>query len=456
MSAISLVLFLSLAATLWLITVLVIAKWPAIGIAFTVLVIFTLWEFPNIPPIAQLFGFALYFNDVLATALFANAIHNISTLRSNLRGSIFPWLTFIILTTFSLVTGAHIYGLGSAITEGRAFFLLALCMTWSLSLPWSNWARTGHLYRIALTLGFGLIALAAYHATRYGVGTAETAILLDAGQVVTGRVLVAGQALSVVFCMAITASHWYRTRSKLAGCMSTALLLVAIVSQHRSVWLAAAVALTVVIIFSPLRVKKSVFGGLIVFGSLSVAILLTGVADNLITLLLDSASQIKSVDARAASWPQLIEQSFARGWEYVVFGQPFGSGYVRIEPNGMVATFMPHNWYVSLFLRTGALGLLAHLILFGSFLVLAIRRRATIGLFILTAISVYALAYNIDWYHHFFAAYAIASIAFSRSCDKSRISPHVQPSINLKQPKVWQGVPNIDPISRPTRISPQQ
>jgi hypothetical protein len=65
---------------------------------------------------------------------------------------------------------------------------------------------------------------------------------------------------------------------------------------------------------------------------------------------------------RAEGWQELLKGWAKSGPVGLLVGAPFGSGYERVQENGLVA-WAPHNYYVQLLLRSGLLGLTGFLLL---------------------------------------------------------------------------------------------
>jgi hypothetical protein len=82
-----------------------------------------------------------------------------------------------------------------------------------------------------------------------------------------------------------------------------------------------------------------------------------GVGEWLRADLGESASSTGTYEGRLESWRALVSGSFAKGAEVVLFGEPFGAGFGRYEASGVWVEYAPHNWYVSIYLRAGLVGL---------------------------------------------------------------------------------------------------
>lgn len=371
--------------------VLTLRRFPMIAFSAVAINVFFLWEIPKPPLVVSLAGTQVYSSDIICAALFLVAIMNGKQVVKTIQHWITAWTLIGLLIAFSLLRGFAEFGLGASFNEARPVVWIFLAMTWALSVEWSTQDRR----RIILILGWGLTAAAAYHALLYGVGSSASAIEVD-GMARTGRILLASQAIILAVCGFMLALGAVQ-RSRFTAVSGILFLAVAVVSQHRSVWIAMSIAAIAVVLLAPGwagRLRASV----IAFGTLgaSYVVATSGVFGELVRDIASSASDFRSLDARSTSWEQLVQGLFDEGLFAVLFGLPFGSGFVRIEPNGLVQTYSPHNWYVLLILRVGLLGLVAWSAVLVGIILLA-RKNSTSGFYTLVAFSAYAFFYTPSW-----------------------------------------------------------
>ncbi|WP_354298612.1 O-antigen ligase family protein [Pseudarthrobacter sp. PvP022] len=177
-----------------------------------------------------------------------------------------------------------------------------------------------------------------------------------------------------------------------------AFVVLAVMSQHRSVWVAVAIGILLVIFrLRGVALARASFGtfyasvlilGLYIFGAL----------DGLISNFTYAVESTGTYNARLDTWTSLIDESVLRGPFSVIFGEPFGFGYAR-ESGGRIVTFAPHNWYVSIYLRLGLVGLAAFVIVLLSTVGRHMKTRAGVApTAILLSIAVYAWSYSLPWY----------------------------------------------------------
>ena len=141
--------------------------------------------------------------------------------------------------------------------------------------------------------------------------------------------------------------------------VGAALLFIAVMLNRRTLWLALAVVLVVLILRDPRvgrRLTTFAATGLVLF---AIAVPLLGGQDS------DSAA-ISAADAdnlvwRVEGWKGLLESGPDQLSEYLI-GLPFGSGYEREVRGTELVAHSPHNYYLQAYLRTGAIGIAALLL----------------------------------------------------------------------------------------------
>src|SRR5690606_38911842 len=120
---------------------------------------------------------------------------------------------------------------------------------------------------------------------------------------------------------------------------------------------------------------------------------------NLFTQLITAAENTGTYSARQMSWDALINQLMNSGdLTSILFGAPMGSGYGRFEGVGRWVEFAPHNWYVTVLLRTGVVGLVILAMFIGLALWKLLKRHNATGISVLVAILVFGWAYSWPWY----------------------------------------------------------
>ncbi|MBT1002782.1 O-antigen ligase family protein [Paenarthrobacter sp. DKR-5] len=385
----------------------VLQQHPTLGLVLSAAITMTVWEVPSPPPIVHAFGVNIFLLDALSVLFALSTVFNFWRLGVFLRGTRFSWIAFLLMLCASVISGIGSLGANTAVNEARGILYLVCSTMWVCSLAWEKQEMRILFHRYAFHLGWGLVALASYHAIRFGIGGASDFVDAD-GVDQTGRVLVAGQAMVLALASLVLFENWLKTKSKASLIGTSAFAFVVLIAQNRSVWAAAGAGFILLIIRSDRFRRPAALAYVVVLAWAALVIIATGIANGEIQQLASSASNASTYNARTFSWSYLTDNAVDRGLATVMFGQPFGVGYARVEPNGNFVTFQPHNIYVSLFLRLGALGLALYLF---SMLVPLMRhlKQATTSLNagILGAILVYGWAYGPIWYVHIFLGFSL-------------------------------------------------
>ena len=284
-----------------------------------------------------------------------------------------PLIIFIAMLGLSYARGLPAFGLQHATNEFREFFYFLAALGFVLSFPFERLGEK--LLLVGVVGGATLAAVALIRLPMMG------GITMDARPVPSYSALVIGQGF-------FTGWFWLKTgrRLKLWRWLIFALLPFSFLMLHRSVWMALAGGLAAVLAWD-----RAGRGGLLktlVIGGVVGAVLIGLVAGDKIMLALDQAveeatsSEESTFIWRLEGWEALLRQE--SGWNFVdlAIGRPMGSGYARTLGNSVVNTaeiesgVIPHNYYLSMLLRGGVVGLVAFV---GLYLKLGkILRRAAV------------------------------------------------------------------------------
>lgn len=373
--------------------VALVRRYPPAGICLAALVVIPLWEWPNPPPLITAAGLSIGPSDVITLLLFVVGVLEFPQLRANLQGWLIPWLFFGVLIVISLLRGAAAFGLGHATNESRGVMWVYFAMTWALAIH----PERLRLRQASLALGWALVLVAVYHAVTYGIGGPSALVSLGDGSYRGGRIIVAGQAAVLLLCAGtvfLGAPGSVKGRQRFAG-SSLVFVGIILLSQHRSVWIAGALAITAVMISA--RGGRS--------GS-RVLVLLAGAAwlafswwtfRTVDPEIVESVSDAGTLEWRTSSWQALISEAIARGPLSVATGEPFGTGVLRQVSAGVTTGVGTHNWYVEVFLRLGIIGLIAI-----AWMLIAAVWKSRAGspewTFVLVAVEFYAFAYGVGWF----------------------------------------------------------
>jgi hypothetical protein len=390
--------------------VVALRRWPVLGALSAAIVVLISWELPHLAAVAEIAGTSVYFLDVLCVAFIIVAGMTHRQLFSNLGTSTWLWLGLGLLLSISLGRGLAQYSFGATMNEFRLFFYSYAALTWAMSCSWNRQMTTLLVSKGATVLGWSLTLVAVYHIALHGLGSTYGFVDAGTGAEQTARPLVSGQSLILAMCSATCLWLWRslgRTRYVFYALVFGAA--VALV-QQRTVWGVAVAAVAVVSIVSAPRTKAMILALTASMGIVLLLLLASTPLGDIAKELQGGATDTGTYEARVTSWLNLIEQSVRLGPEAIIFGAPMGIGFGRLEGAGRWVEFAPHNWYLTLYLRAGVVGLVLFIGFLTSTLVQAIRSRANMAIIsVLVMMIVYGWSYSWLWYTCIFAGWAYCS-----------------------------------------------
>lgn len=386
-------IFLAAAAALFL-TVKLLMKLPFIGLYLVGAFIVIAWELPDAPAILNAFGVQVKPEDAVAGVFTIAALASARNLRSPFsRGRLIPALILACVLA-STAIGVSIYG-PTGFNEARATIWLLAAVAWALTVDWELYQRQFRVFIVLLGVALSLIWVT--HIIQYGWGGADAFVTTSAGILQTGRPLVSGQAITLALCGFYLLLQSGRGLRWTEIAVALGFLTLAALCLHRSVWVAIAAA-GIGAVFM-LRGRALARISMVFFYCLTALTVAwaTGALDWLLPLLQNALTSDGTINARQDSWGVLIDEAFARGTWSVIFGQPFGFGFDRVV-NSALITYNPHNWYVVLFLRLGAVGLIFTAVLLARSMYALARSHQGAMLASVLAISAYGFLYHLPWY----------------------------------------------------------
>lgn len=396
-------------------------KWPQVGLYLITVFAVIRWDFPILPPLMNAAGLSIYPEDAACAVLLLTVLARPQRLLNALNAVPLLSLGTAALLLASLLGGMRTFGAAGAINEFRSFVYVLVAVAWALNQGWSSSRFMRSMDQWAVVTGGALVLTAGVRAVVYGLGAADSFVTSAVtGRLQTGRILLSDQAL-LLLLLAIYLLHRSSERGKV-GVGPILFVIVVLAAQHRSVWVATLVALAV--LFLKLRgidrARLAVPTVMFLWGGL--AVLLAGGADFLVERLQHSIASSGTFEARNSSWISLLDQSVDRGLWGVLFGFPFGFGYERWDGTRIV-DYAPHNWYLSVYLRMGALGLAIFLALVIRAARTLLRANCTYELGALLAVLVYCYAYSITWLAAPVFGWALASGIARRSVKPAAQAP---------------------------------
>lgn len=379
-------------------------NWPRLG--WVLLGVAVLMDTTDPSPLLSTGGISVYPLDVLAVLLMAAGLLNARRIGNNMAGrSVAVW-GIVVLLLFSLTRGLLTYGQAS-LNEFRSFAYVATTLVWALGLDWRSDAGRStprRDFQLWLTLtATALTIMTAYNLTKTGFVSADAYYVDPHGDFISLRPVTAGQAMFIALAALWALGRFMQDRRARWLALASAFLAAILVAQHRSVWVALLAGLLLTILFAYPKARRLGISLLALLAAAGVFGIVYAWGTSLVASIWASVQSAVAPEStytdRTSTWATLVHQNLDAGLTTALFGKPFGAGFLRQGPNFTIETFMPHNWYVSIFLRTGVLGL-AMLV---AILVRLARKQFTaprdsIGLGLLAAIVVYIYVYSLPWY----------------------------------------------------------
>ena len=203
-----------------------------------------------------------------------------------------------------------------------------------------------------------------------------------------------------------------------------------VIASHRSVWLAAFIALGMLVLMGYFKFSNIVKMGVVMFIAALVInftyseIDLVGFVQERLIALTDPTED-ETANWRYLVWQDALEQSKA----FILEGKGLGNYFSTRLPNGAVVEVMLHNQYIQLIYQVGVIGLVLYL----AFLIQMYRRLRTtyrethdpfyqmitlLNMVIIVAVSAYYVAYEYEPFTWLFVGLGL-SVTMSHSEQKN-------------------------------------
>ena len=383
----------------------VVALRPNGGLAILGFMVVSNWDIPLWSPIIQISQLAITLPDVLVAGLLIAAL-----LGNRSHGSRFgvrPMQSFLLLLSMMLVIsilrGIPEYGMGVTVNEARPWVWSVVAVVWFIRAGFLHKHQLHAVEIWIIVMGIGVCVVASIHVLQYGLGSVSSGVVDSYGiTAVGGRPITAAQAVLLPVAAVVCLRRADATKLRIYWVFVAVFLGATLVTQHRTVWAAAAAGLVAYFLLVE-GVQKLVLVWLAVFSVVGAVLLsklpmFSGLSQSLAT----SASDSNTYDGRRYDWSLLLTRNFSDGFLTVSWGEPFGAGWLRAREDGLFITYPPHNWYVLVLLRVGIIGLVLGVGALISALLGGLqywdRRRWTLFLPICVVLLVYAWGYNVQWY----------------------------------------------------------
>lgn len=272
------------------------------------------------------------------------------------------WMVILGYGFLRFLGGVADFGLPTAVSFYRQSFYVASALFYSLTIDWTP-ERLERLVKIWLVVGLMLAFMTIVEwlfpnvIPRPAASNAVSLYVFD-----QGRVMPAASALIMAQAGIIGLVVWSEARSSvLMRVLCIFLLAISFGLFHRSVWMAAAAGIAVLLAFSRESLVRVVpFIMLGVAGAAVLWMFQQGLGGDFLTRAVQSAVQEpfaadSSIAWRVTGWELLLERAFSSGVETVIFGAGYGAGYER-QIGWSTVLYSPHNFYIATLLDTGLIG----------------------------------------------------------------------------------------------------
>jgi hypothetical protein len=309
-------------------------------------------------------GITIVAADALCTFLAAIAALRFLQRREKIaRPFVIPLVLLAGMLLISYVRGVFAFGLQPATNEFREFFYFLSALAFTLSFPVDQLAL--RLPSISVIGGLLLVAVALVRIPMMGGFGLEQRPLPSYAVLPMGQAFFFGWAWSAA-----------RHKSRVWQWLVLGFLLLAVLMLHRSVWVALGAGLLTLFALHRGSRKGLLIGVAIaaVAGTLAIIAffdeeVILGLHEAAVEM---TASQASTFMWRVEGWIALLHPD--SGWEplSVLIGNPMGSGYARSLGNSVLTAYdiesgiIPHNYYISLFLRGGLAGVISLIVLYVS------------------------------------------------------------------------------------------
>jgi hypothetical protein len=315
----------------------------------------------RMPSVMLMGGTRVDVTDVVSTLVLGAAIARL--LRTRRYSTEQRWLLlFGVLLVVSLAQGVAAFGIQTSVNEFRQYMFFAGGALYIATFPPSTrlYDRIGRTW-LVMTIPMMILICLRWLAVFAGIDLGVPAE--QAGNDAAIRVIDGPYAFFLAQSFVLTIPAWQARDNRLRWVrrLSVLLVLFVMVLDRRTIWLAVLAGVAVLMLRNRRLGRRAIWmvaGGAIITAGLFVALSGDGSGSEPVA---QSASNTGNLTWRIAGWSELVA-SWSENPIHWFIGQPFGSGYARKVGQSEVLV-APHNFYLQTTLRTGAIGLLALIVL---------------------------------------------------------------------------------------------
>lgn len=270
------------------------------------------------------------------------------------------WVAFLGVLLLSLLIGLFQYG-SKAGVEVRDNFYFLMAGLYFASFTYTE-ADLKRLWRITQWCAWLVVAIVAYRWVGLKYGFVSERLVEYVGASSEFRVVGSSPTFFLASVGVAYFAFWFRDGRSRALFGALVMLGLAIVLQHRSVWVAGIGALAVIAWHLRAAIRARAFSLGVIFvlaGAVLTAYLAYSPSSRLIETLTKSVVAVSEARGthteRIEGWKVLLGDYAGYKPREWLLGKPYGAGYERYVA-GRLVEFSPHNFFIQLLLRVGAIG----------------------------------------------------------------------------------------------------
>lgn len=308
-------------------------------------------------------GINISLNDLIFSSLALAAAGRFTFMKLPRNNPVFfVWIAFGVTLFLSLGIGLIQYGSKAGVeVRDNFYFLVAGLYFASFTYTEESLLR---LWRTAQWCAWGLVGVVAYRWVGLKFGFVSLQLVELVGASSEFRVVGSSPTFFLAAVGVAYFTRWLRDARSTSLLGSVIMLGLALVLQHRSVWVAAIGALGVVGWHSRTAIKEkalTIILLVLVAGTIVGSYLALSPSSRLIETITQSAAAVGESRGthtdRIEGWKVLLSDYSKYQPDEWFIGKPYGTGYERYVM-GKLLEFSPHNFFVQLLLRVGLIGLL--------------------------------------------------------------------------------------------------
>ena len=385
-----------------------------IGTGLGVILVLYVYEVLVIAPPALHLGINFYPADLVFAALVALVFGRLFSQAPQIAGGLSAaWLLFGLLSMALFAVGVSRRGTAAGV-EFRQIFYLWVAASYVLTFVASS-TVVADVMRSVLRAAFvmSIIAVLRWADQLTGLTGAHWGTVVGANP---WRVMDSDQAMFLLLAWLWLYLGWTRGELSLGGTTAMqALLVVLLLLQHRTVWIAGLAAVLLLVMIDR-QARSATFGR----GMVTLGLMLTGLAlvaafgklDEPLEALGRSVGEATSghgstLSWRTQSWLELLGQWRSGGPVTWLVGKEYGAGWRRyLVDLRNVTNYSPHSFYVHTLLRGGVIGFSALLLVYFGVMSRAFRARRAPGesgvaagyvAASMLAVAIYSVTYDPDY-----------------------------------------------------------